>query len=67
MKLQNRVAIFVSIMGLSLLACQPVFAIGWQEVLIVFALLAFLIGPPLYNLYRRWEKFKSDIKPKKKK
>lgn len=67
MNLHKRLAIFVSILGLSLLACQPVFAIGWQEVLIVFVLLAFLIGPPLYNLYQRWEKFKSDIKPRKKK
>ena len=63
----KRLVIFISVLGLSLLACQPVFAVGWQEVLIVFALLAFLIGPPLYNLYRRWEKFKADIKPKNKK
>jgi hypothetical protein len=67
MNQHKRLIILVSVLGLSLLACQPVFAIGWQEVLFVFALLAFLIGPPLYNLYRRWEKFKSDLKPKNKK
>jgi len=63
----KRLTIFLSILGVSLLACEPVFAIGWQEILIVLALLVFLIGPPLFNLYRRWEKFKSDIKPKDKK
>jgi hypothetical protein len=63
----KRLTIFLSILGVSLLACEPVFAIGWQEILIVLALLVFLIGPPLFSLYRRWEKFKSDIKPKDKK
>ena len=63
----KRLTIFLSILGVSLLACEPVFAIGWQEILIVLALLVFLIGPPLFNLYRRWEKFKSDTKPKDKK
>jgi len=43
---------------LSILACEPVFAIGWQEFLLLFLLIAFLIGPPLYRFVRRIEEFR---------
>jgi len=43
----------ISTIVLSTLACQPVFAIGWKEVLFVFILIAFLIGPPLYRFIRK--------------
>lgn len=45
----------VSVFLLSMLACQPVIAIGWKEILFVFILIAFLIGPPVYRFIRRIE------------
>jgi hypothetical protein len=41
----------------SLLACEPVFAIGWREIGIIFLLVAFVFGPPAYRFLRRMEKF----------
>ena len=45
----------VSVLLLSMLACQPVIAIGWKEILFIFILIAFLIGPPVYRFIRRIE------------
>jgi len=45
----------ISILLLSTLACEPVIAIGWKEILFVVILLAFLFGPPVYRLIRRIE------------
>ena len=42
---------------LSTLACQPVIAIGWNEFLIVFVLIAILLGPLLYRFLRRVDEF----------
>lgn len=42
---------------LGLLACQPVFAIGRNEFLLILLLFAVLLGPPLYRLARRVEEF----------
>ncbi len=39
---------------LGLLACRPVIAIGWGELLILFLLLAFLLGPILMKFMRAW-------------
>jgi len=41
----------------STLACEPVFAIGWEELLLLFILFAILLGPPLYQFFRRLEEF----------
>jgi hypothetical protein len=51
--------IFVSlyVMAIGLLACKPVFAIGWNELLFMAVLFVFLLGPPLYRLVRRVEDF----------
>jgi hypothetical protein len=48
--------IWVLILFLSL-ACEPVFAIGWQEFLLLMVLLGILVGPPLYRFFRRMEEF----------
>ena len=45
-----------SILFLSLLACRPVFAIGWTELIILTIIIAFLIGPYLLKLYRTYDK-----------
>ena len=45
-------------MWLALLACRPVFAIGWTELIILTILIAFLLGPYLLKLYRTYDKIK---------
>ncbi|MEP7135705.1 MAG: hypothetical protein ABI904_12300 [Chloroflexota bacterium] len=47
----------LSMLLLSTLACEPVFAIGWRELSCILILAAFLLGPPLYRLIRRLEEF----------
>lgn len=47
-----------TILLLTTLACRPVLTIGWGEIAIIFVLLAALLGPPLFRLYRRWHDFK---------
>ncbi len=42
---------------LGIIACQPVFAIGWREILLVLIVAVFLLGPPLYRFLRRLENF----------
>jgi len=41
---------------MSMLACRPVIAIGWPEFIILVVLIAFLLGPTLFKLYRFLEK-----------
>ena len=40
----------------TIIACQPVIAVGWNEFLFVFLLIAALLGQPLYKFIRRLEK-----------
>ena len=37
---------------LSLLACRPIIAIGWTEIIIILVLVAVLMGPLLFRIYR---------------
>jgi len=48
----------LSLLLLSQLACEPVIAIGWRELFIVFILMAFLFGPPVYRFIRKIEKYR---------
>lgn len=41
----------------SVLACEPMIAIGKYEFLILVVVIAVLLGPPLYRFARRVEKF----------
>ena len=41
----------------STLACEPVIAIGWKEILFVVIFVGILFGPPLYKFIRRVEGF----------
>lgn len=45
------------IMAVSVLACQPVIAIGRNELLFIFLLMAVLLGPPIYKFVRRVKEF----------
>jgi len=55
-----------AILVLSLLACRPVFAIGWEELVILFVLIAFLFGPILFRLARSWQAHQESKKKKQK-
>ena len=45
----------LSILLLGVMACEPIFAIGWREIFIIFALAALVFGPPVYRFFRRLE------------
>jgi hypothetical protein len=42
---------------LGTLACRPIFAISWNEILFLGLLIAVLLGPALYRFARRVEEF----------
>jgi hypothetical protein len=50
------------ILLLALLACRPVMAIGWEELLAIALIIAFLLGPVLFRLARAWVKFQESLK-----
>ena len=50
---------------LSLLACRPVFAIGWGELAILILLILFLLGPVLFRLARAWNAYQESLKDKR--
>jgi len=54
---------------LALLACRPVIAIGWPEFIILVILVAVLLGPLMFRLYRFLDKIQkaSQAEEKKKK
>lgn len=47
---------------LSLLACRPVVAIGWEELIVLILLIVLLLGPLLFRLARAWNKFQETLK-----
>ena len=50
---------------LGLLACRTVFAVGWEEMLVVGLIAAFLLGPLIFRLARAWVKFQEAMKKDK--
>ena len=53
---------------LSLLACRPIIAIGWTEIIIILVLVVVLMGPLLFRIYRfidRINKAREDEEKKK--
>jgi len=59
MKQPLKMHLFVGTLMMSSLACRPVMTIGWQEILILVVVIAVLIGPALFRLYRRWDEFRN--------
>ncbi len=47
------------------LACEPVFAIGKNELLCLLLLIVVLLGPPIYKFIRRVEDFLAHEKKNK--
>jgi hypothetical protein len=55
------------VMLLGLLACRPVIAIGWPEFTILVVLIAILLGPLLFRLYRFLDKIQRASQSEEKK
>jgi hypothetical protein len=53
--MKNNFIIGIAVLLLGVIACEPVFAIGWKEILFVIVLATFLLGPPIYRFLRRLE------------
>jgi hypothetical protein len=47
--------VFIASLLLAALACRPVFAIGWSELLILAVLVTVLLGPLILRIYRTLE------------
>lgn len=45
------------VLALPALACRPVLAIGWGELLFFLLLFLLLLGPPLWRFWRKWRRF----------
>ena len=58
----SRLQAVTSLLMLAGLACRPVFAIGWEEILAIGLITAFLLGPLLFRLARFWAKFQESSK-----
>lgn len=54
--MKKRLGVALSALFLTMLACRPIFTIGWEESLVLIALIGFLIGPPIYRFFRWLEK-----------
>ncbi|MBL7161606.1 MAG: hypothetical protein ISS57_03295 [Anaerolineales bacterium] len=51
------------------LACRPILTIGWSEIAILIVIIAVLMGPALFKLFKRMSEFqawKANSKDKKK-
>ena len=46
----------LTVLFISLLSCRPIVAIGWPELIILVVLVAVLLGPLLFRLYRFLDK-----------
>jgi fatty acid desaturase len=57
MKANKSAAFLLAVLLLTALACEPVIAIGWGELLILLVLIAVLLGPLLLRIYRTLKAF----------
>ncbi len=68
MKFYNhRLSLFLSALILSLLACRPIIAIGWPELIILVVLVGILLGPLMFRIYRFLDKVRKVSQSEKKK
>ena len=57
---------FLSVI-MTLLACRPIIAIGWPELIILIVLISVLLGPLMFRLYRFLDKVKKVSQSEEKK
>ena len=53
-----RICNALMILLLGVIACEPVFVIGWKETIFITGIVLLLIGPPIYRFIRKFEKTK---------
>lgn len=64
--MRPRRSILLAAILFSTLACEPLIAVGWQELLLIILLVAFLIGPVIFKLARMWIAFQESLKKRDK-
>jgi hypothetical protein len=52
---------------LALLSCEPVFAIGWPELVTLVVIIVILLGPLMFRIYRFLDKIQKATKAEEKK
>ena len=57
--------LWVAILSSSFLACRPVFTIGWTELIVLFILIAILLGPLILRIYGALDKVRKAAKDTK--
>lgn len=57
---------FLSII-MTMLSCRPIIAIGWPELIIIVVLVAVLLGPLMFRLYRFLDKVRKVTQAEEKK
>ncbi len=48
------------LLTLPALACRPVIAIGWGELLVFLVLFLLLFGLPLWRFWKKWRAFQKE-------
>ena len=67
LKIRPPTLAFLIIFMVSLLSCRPIVAIGWPELVILVVLIAFLLRPLLFRLYRFLDKVQKVSRAEEKK
>lgn len=67
MKRRYSALVAAAALWLAIISCRPVFAIGWPELLILFVLVAVLLGPLMFRLYRFLDKVRKVSRAEEKK
>ena len=58
----TRMWLALGVLWISSIACQPVIAIGYQELVIIILLTVIILGPLLFRIYRVLEKIRNERK-----
>jgi hypothetical protein len=64
-KQHSQIFIAIAALLLTSLACEPVIVIGWDELFIIFLVIAFLFGPLIFRFWRAYNKYKNESRKKK--
>jgi hypothetical protein len=57
----------ITALWIAVFACRPVIAIGWPELIVLILLIAILMGPLMFRLYRFLDKVQKASKAEEKK
>ena len=54
--------LWIAILSSGFLACRPVFTIGWTELIVLFIIIAILLGPLILRIYGTLDKIRKAAK-----